>query len=283
MKVSLTDLDSMLYIVAYVHYKAGNRDNVKAVKDNVRRFISSIEKNSGCTHSLRFFQAIGHSNYRKEILPEYKSHRVTPDFITHWKPTIVETFSELGAIAVSSIESDDAINIVGRHIGLNNVVIISSDKDLKQIPCTQYDPFNPHKGAVNDERRWRTVSITEAEKFFWAQVLAGDSTDMPNSLCGIQGVGLKTGLKYVNGITDTFSNVIRDKYTEKYGREDGFERADRTYKMVKLLDGTESYLSDQVQKEIKTILKVYPTKYTEISSISSLFEQNTDIKNLFNT
>ncbi len=114
--IALTDLDSVLHIVANVQYKAGNRDNDKTVKAHVKRFIRTVEKNSGADRMLRFFQDKGHDNYRNEILPEYKSHRKKSDAIECWKPTIVEAFQEMHAIALTAIESDDAINVVARDL-----------------------------------------------------------------------------------------------------------------------------------------------------------------------
>ena len=284
MKVALTDLDSMLHIVAYKQWKAGNRDNKEIVKSHIRRFISTIEKNSGCTHSLRFFQTLGHTNYRKEILPEYKSHRKSTEWVKHWKPAIVEAFDDMGAIALSTIESDDAVSIIGREIGLDDVVVISSDKDMKQMACTQYDPFNAHKGKVNDPRRWVHVTPSFADTFLWQQVLSGDSGDMPNELCGIEGVGEVIAHKNLIMNNIPYKETVQKMYSEKYGSEKGFKRANLTYKMVRILDGTEPYLNVPAKTEIDLLLKIYKPLIQEITSdISNLFKkEQTDVSTLFN-
>jgi len=284
MTVSLIDLDAMLHIISAVQWKAGNRDNKEAVKSHVRRFVSTIEKNSGCTHSLRFFQTIGHTNYRKTILPLYKSNRKTSEAVAHWKPTIVEAFSELKAIPLIHIESDDALNIVGREIGLDKITIVTSDKDMKQMACKQYDPFNSFKGKVHDERRWLDISSTYAYHFLYQQVLTGDPTDMPNELCGIQGVGEATAKKILAKYESEFyETAIKVAYSEKYGDE-GFDRANLTYKMVKLLDGTESYLEEDAKKEISFLIDEYSYNLIPITNdITELFTKDSvDVSKLFN-
>lgn len=280
MTVSITDLDAMLHIVANVQWKAGNRDNKEIVKRHVKRFTATIEKNAGCTHSLRFFQTLNHTNYRKVILPEYKAHRKTSEAVAHWKPTIVEAFEELDAIALTHIESDDALNIVGRDIGLENITIITSDKDMKQMACKQYNPFNSYLGKVQDPRRWLDISAEYANKFLLQQVLSGDPTDMPNALCGIEGVGEGIASK---AIAKGGKKAVRTMYSEKYGSKEGYKRANLTYKMVKLLDGTEKYLSPEVKIEIDVILKIYSSLLKEVPNVASeLFShQKPDVSKLF--
>ena len=266
-KTSLLDLDSMVYTVAYRQYEAGNRDKPKLVVDHIKRFINTVEKNSKCTHALRFFQDLGHSNYRNVLLPEYKGHRVkTPDFIECWKPTIVEAYKDFDAIALTNIESDDAINIAGRDIGLANVTVISSDKDMGQMACDHYNPFK--QGKADDPSRWFTVTKEQAEFFFWQQVITGDSTDMPGELCGIVGVGPATVKKKFAELLPTLSyaEIAQKMYTEKYGEEEGFERANRTFMMVRLLEKEQSYLPLGAETEVELLLKLYSSRVIELKN-----------------
>ena len=239
--IALTDLDSVLHIVANVQYKAGNRDNDKTVKAHVKRFIRTVEKNSGADRMLRFFQDKGHDNYRNEILPEYKSHRKKSDAIECWKPTIVEAFQEMHAIALTAIESDDAINVVARDLK-EEYTILSGDKDMLQIPGKHYNPFSPHLGKVQDPRRWKDIGPVEAERFLWQQIMTGDSVDMPNALCGIEGIGQVTAKKLIEKARKP-SLAVSKAYVDKYGKTEGFNRANLTYKMVKLALLTDDEIS----------------------------------------
>lgn len=284
-KISLTDLDSMVYVVAYNQYvKGSNRDKPKLVKDHVKRFLNTIEKSSKCTHALRFYQDVGHSNYRNVLLPEYKGHRKTPEFVKHWKPTIIEAFQELDAIALTNIETDDAINIAGRDIGLANITVLSSDKDMKQMACDHFNPFK--QGKADDPSRWFTVTKEEAEYFFWQQVITGDSTDMPGELCGIEGVGPGTVKKKFAELSPTmsYSEIAQKMYTDKYGEEVGYERANRTFMMVRLLEAEQSYLPLGAVTEVSLLLQIYKTRITELrNTAKDLFGSNnaTDAADLF--
>ncbi|KKM20728.1 hypothetical protein LCGC14_1642550 [marine sediment metagenome] len=274
----------MLHIVANVQVKAGNKDIPDMVLNHIRVFIASIEKNSGCQHAIKFYQSIGHENYRNCILPQYKAHRIVTEAIKIWKPTIVEAFKEIGGIGLKYIESDDAISVLAEIIGAENVVIVSSDKDMMQVPGIHYNPFKTLKKDQTAEDRWSKATIATAHKFLWQQVLSGDTTDMPNNLCGIEGVGLVTAKALLDnaGIYTPYPKTIEWAYTKKYGSKEGFIRANRTYKMVKLLSkyGCD-FISDypKAHTEMK-ILEL--TESTEIvDEIAQLFYAPNNNPNLF--
>jgi len=272
-RIALIDLDAMLHIVAHVQYKAGNRDNVQAVVNHVARFISTIQKNVKCDKALLFYQGASHTNFRNEILPEYKGHRVTADAVILWKPTILEVFKNTNAIELRHIESDDAIGILANTIGYGKVVVVSSDKDMLQIPTTHYNPFKA--GKADDPSRWITMHMIQANRFFWQQVLCGDSTDMPNSMCGIEGMGPKGAQKLMDAESDdTFQTIVEKAYTKKYGKK-SFERANLTYKLVKILVTHSNYINDKANAEIKEILDSYKDHYIVLTdSIENLFEDS---------
>lgn len=258
--IALIDLDALLHIVANVQYTAGNRSNPGPVENHVLRFISTIQQSSKCEKAFMFYQGMDHTNFRNTILPEYKGHRTTSDALMTWKPTILEMFKESGAMCLTHLESDDAVSILADKYGWNKVTIISSDKDMLQVPALHYNPF---KVGLSAEKRWINQNPSAALAFFWRQVLTGDSTDMPNHLCGIEGVGPTTAKKLCD-VSDNYPKVIQEAYTKKYGSSEGFIRANRTYKMVRLLKlcGND-YISDAAQSEVKFLLEEH-TKF-EIS------------------
>jgi len=193
---------------------------------------------------------------------------------------ILETFFSLDFIKLSTIESDDAISIVAKDLGYENVVIVSSDKDIKQIPCLHYDPY---KGNLTEEQRWRKVTKEEGERLFYAQVLMGDGTDMSLDLCGIKGVGPATAEKMMSGTTE-YGKVIAKAYTQAYGKEKGFKRAALTYKMVRLLDGSDgdSYINPNARFESELILTTYSWSVNEIKNeMDELFPNNPNVADLF--
>lgn len=265
----LIDLDAMLHIVANVQFSAGNRENIKQTKSRVFTFINTIKKNAKCKDYISLYQNMNHTNFRNEILPEYKSHRTTSEAIKTWKSTIIEAFNESNAIGVDFIETDDAISIISNQLNKENCVIISSDKDMAQIEGFHYNPFK--QGTTLDPTRWYYSSFSNAEKFFWAQVLAGDATDMPNAFCGIPGVGVPTALKLLDKFPKStpYFKRVQEIYTNKFKNitpKEVLERALITYKMVRLLDGTEkdAYVNENARKEIDKIKQSYQSyKITE--------------------
>ena len=268
-RLAIVDLDSMLHLVAYNQWFKGNRTNVKAVKQHIHTFYNTIKVNSRCTHVLPVFQN-NSDTFRKEILKEYKAHRKPLEWITHWKPTILEIFDELGGIALGSLESDDAQSILAKDFGYRNTVIVSNDKDMFQVPGTHY---NPYKANLKEPGKWRTVTPEEARYELFIQVITGDPTDMPGSLCGVEGVARKTAVKLIGSRTD-YENVVREAYTKKYGKE-SFKRANLTYKLVRLLTGEpdkDKYAPAAAKIEVNLIKTIYRDLIKPINNtVESLF------------
>lgn len=250
---ALIDLDSMLHIIANVQYSAGNRDRPEEVRNHARRFIANICTNSTDKEVIMMYQTLDHTNFRNEILPEYKGHRTPSDAITLWKSTILEVYKEVGAIGLNHIESDDAQSILAEYIGYDRTVVVTGDKDMQQIPALFY---NPYKKGLKGADRWYSMNVYQANRFFWMQVLAGDPTDMPGELCGIEGIGMGKADKLCDQQLP-FATIVQNAYVNKYG-VDGFKRANRTYKMVRLLHlNNNDYINESAQEEIKTLLAVH--------------------------
>ena len=271
--LSILYLDSMLHIVAAVQYGAGNRDNSEKVKGHVRRFISTICKNSGSDKILMLYQTKGHKNFRNVILPEYKGHRTPSPQIIMWKDVIIEAFREAGAYALHHIETDDAMSILAEHVGYDKVLLITGDKDMQQVPTSFYNPFKPNQKW---EDRWGSATQFQANAFLWHQVLAGDTTDMPSKLCGIEGVGMKTAEKMCAN-DDKFGVIIAREYHRKYGSL-GLRRASLTYQMVRLLrlsDLESSYANADALDESKVLLNEFEEFIVPIEDqVAALFAKS---------
>jgi 5'-3' exonuclease len=180
-RLALIDLDTIMFIIAYRQFKDGNRDNPELVRIHVRDFISTILVRCRADLYSMVYQAKGHSNFRKYFYPDYKSNRPsTPEFIDVWRDTILEEFESLGAIGVKVIESDDVLNI-GYHRLKDKyeLIIVSGDKDLDQIPGEHYNPR---------ENRSYDLSNEQAVFKLYTQILMGDNTD---NIQGIPKVGIK--------------------------------------------------------------------------------------------
>jgi 5'-3' exonuclease len=286
MKTALIDLDAMLYIIAIVQFQAGNRDNKTSVRNHVKRFLSNIEKNSKCDQTIKFYQKAGHQNYRNILLPQYKEHRKPKEAVVLWKPTILEVFDELDAIALNYIESDDAISVVAQDMGYDKVTVVSGDKDMYQIPSLHYNPFR--RGLkINDERRWYNVNKETAERFLWSQILMGDSTDVGGEFCGIEGVATGRAKKILDH-KRPYRLSTQLAYAKKYGADDGYKRASLTYKMVKLLTADLDkfeYVPVDAKIEVEKLLSTYPknikTLEDKMAALFGFSSTNTNVDDLF--
>jgi hypothetical protein len=144
---------------------------------------------------------------------------------------------------------------------------------MKQVIGSHFNPFK--KGPRDDDSRWFHINRFYANRFLWEQVLSGDGGDMPIDAtgAGIEGVGPATAAKMTDN-NDTFGVIIEREYTKKYGAEKGFLRAQITYKMVRLLDGsdTDAYAGAEALEEIREVKRVFREYVVEVSNdVGALF------------
>ena len=113
-------------------------------------------------------------NFRKKILPEYKGHRNRKK-PCGYKRVISELKKEYKVIIKPTLEADDTMGIYATKYPGN--IIVSPDKDMKQIPGKLY----------NFEETF-TVSKEDGAKWHLIQSAAGDQTD---GYSGVPGIGVK--------------------------------------------------------------------------------------------
>ena len=113
-------------------------------------------------------------NFRKKILPEYKGHRNRKK-PCGYKRVIKELYNNYEVIMTPNLEADDALGIYAtQHTGN---VIVSPDKDMKQIP-----------GKLYNLDEVFTITKEAGAKWHLIQSLAGDQTD---GYPGVPGIGVK--------------------------------------------------------------------------------------------
>ena len=120
----------------------------------------------------------GKNNFRYNVLPSYKHNRVGLE-----KPKLYHQLKEYLAKNYitkekDTLEGDDVMGILATRFP-GQFVLCTIDKDLHQIPGEMYD--------------WNTEGFTktteeEADRFFYKQVLMGDSCD---GYTGCPGIGPK--------------------------------------------------------------------------------------------
>ena len=116
-------------------------------------------------------------NFRKKIYPDYKGHRMKRKPLGY-KRLVNYCRENHNFKLIEGLEADDTIGIEAtRHADSSNI-IVSPDKDLKQIPSVLWN--------LTDD----VVEITKEEGDRWhlVQSLSGDPTD---GYSGCPGIGVK--------------------------------------------------------------------------------------------
>ena len=143
---------------------------------NVERDLAKIKAEFFDAETILFFS--DSKNFRKKIYPEYKGHRNRKK-PCGYKRVIRALGLSYEVIVMDTLEADDSLGIYATANPGN--VVVSPDKDLKQIPGKLYDLKEVHDISVLDGHRWH-----------WIQTLAGDQTD---GYSGVPGYGVKTAAK----------------------------------------------------------------------------------------
>jgi len=195
-KLAIIDADSMIYIIAW---KFKTKKVANMVRISLNQFIHELLKASGATHYVGFYGSSDKTtapNFRFALDPEYKANRPeTPEFITKWRPTIHKEMSDKwGFLPVSGMEADDAVSITKRRYEkeYDEIVVITADKDLKQLAGITHFDMGKHK--------FTDITQLEADKFFVEQLLKGDTGD---NVKGLPGIGPKTAAALVAGCKTT--------------------------------------------------------------------------------
>ena len=141
-------------------------------------------------------------NFRKKILPSYKGHRNRKK-PCGYRRVISELSKQYEVIRMPTLEADDAMGIYATANPGN--VIVSPDKDMRQIPGKLYNM---------DE----LVEITEEEGRQWhlIQTLAGDQTD---GYSGVPGIGIKRAVALFDECEYCWDTVVK-AFTDKDLTED---------------------------------------------------------------
>ena len=113
-------------------------------------------------------------NFRKKIAPSYKGHRNRKK-PCGYKRVINKLKTEFDVVIMPTLEADDAMGIYATQYPGN--VIVSPDKDMKQIPGTLYNLDEKFTITSDSGTAWHLI-----------QCLSGDQTD---GYSGVPGIGVK--------------------------------------------------------------------------------------------
>jgi DNA polymerase-1 len=163
----------------------------REVKKTIRRIIRGWTEEFG-TKDVKVALS-GSKNFRHDIYPDYKGNR-TGRKPLGWKPIRDWLYSTGKCRQVEGLEADDLLGIWATSGKYHDPIIISDDKDFRQIPGRTY---SPRSGEL------RTIGLEEADYYHLEQSLVGDRVD---NYPGCPGVGpVKAGaiLRSVGARGDT--------------------------------------------------------------------------------
>lgn len=151
------------------------------VKGAINGIGAACQKKFGMKFNMEFFHT-STTNFRDDILPEYKANRIgtrKPSHLKACKDYVARYYTEL---TEDGLEADDLLGIRSYECHAEGIesAIVTNDKDLKTIPGWNYDWV---KGV------WTRGTVTEAMKFFYAQTIGGDTAD---NIPGVSGLGVNS-------------------------------------------------------------------------------------------
>ena len=161
----------------------------KEAYGNTTRELDKIKSEFFDSNIILFFS--DSTNFRKQVASDYKGHRNRKK-PCGYKRVINKLAESYKLIIMPSLEADDAMGIYATSN--DDCIIVSPDKDMKQIPGTVYNLKETF--TINEISGWQ---------WFLIQTLAGDSTD---GYAGAPGFGVKTSSKFFGENGYTWNSVV---------------------------------------------------------------------------
>ena len=221
--IILLDADSLVFASCY---NTGSEDIFYTdLEDAVSKFdeqfmaiINEIEKRYDIKKIMTFNGSKG--NFRKILNSEYKANRKKqdlPPLLHHMHEYVKKNYSSIYGYGV---ETDDLVarywKNLSDEIGKENVMIVSIDKDYKQLPCLYYNYHYKWKEFYN-------ITNDQALYNFYEQMITGDSADNVNFFKGKGKVfaktylnGCKSKFSYTKKLFKLFTELYKGKAREKY-------------------------------------------------------------------
>lgn len=177
--------------------------------------INSIMKKVSGVEYIIYYG--GKDNFREQIatIQKYKGNRNPDQRPIYYEELKLRLKSKYGAIQAQGQEADDELGIKFtelRNKGLD-CILCTKDKDLNMIPGLHFNMNNDKIFNVTEE---------EAIKFFYTQMLTGDTVD---NIRGCKGIGPKIAQRLLKDLTteEEMYAVVLESYKKCY--EDKAEEA----------------------------------------------------------
>jgi len=177
--------------------------------------FNEIEEKHQITDIKYFFTKCKY-NFRKQINSEYKANRKGNKWVGRLRDYLILNLD--GSFASDEYEADDLIYFNTQLMDVNDYIICSIDKDLKQIEGLHFDYYQlkvkDDEGVEYKVRKgFQYVTKVQAENLIFEMLLTGDTSD---NIKGIYGIGKKKAEKLLKDKT-TFGKfrVICQEYKKE--------------------------------------------------------------------
>lgn len=173
----------------------------------VKRDLDRISEKFGAFSEMILFFSDS-CNFRKDIVPTYKGNRQRKK-PCGYKRVIGKLKTEFKVITMPWLEADDSLGIYATQNPGN--VIVSPDKDMKQIPGML---FNLEESTL--------INKTDGAKWHLLQSASGDNTD---GYSGIPGVGIKRATKFFVEKGWSWKTLVEEYEAKGLTEKDALENA----------------------------------------------------------
>lgn len=145
----------------------------ETAKAEAQKWIDELVEKLDADDAIIAMSDPGRRYFRHDLWPTYKdgrTHGRTPLLLSAMKAFLRnEPFKSK---CKPMLEADDVLGIMATHPTMvpGEKIVVTADKDLKQIPGLHFNPRLP-KAEVEE------VTEAQADEFFYEQALTGDPTD----------------------------------------------------------------------------------------------------------
>lgn len=158
--------------------------------------------------------------FRKELLAEYQAHRPEMDdelgsqFAKAYR--VIEAFG-IPIYSKAGFEADDVIGTIARTCNVDEVVVVTGDRDMLQLVDDNIKLYMPGKGLLSSTLYGEKETVermgVKPSLIIDLKGLIGDASD---NYKGVPGIGPKTAMKLLNQF-GSFEGIYQnlDKVQEK--------------------------------------------------------------------
>ena len=142
------------------------------------------------------------NNFRKKIFPDYKGHRMKRKPLGY-RRLINHCKENYKFCILPTLEADDAIGIDATRFADPENIVVSPDKDMKQIPSNLW---NLSDDVVE-------ITVEDGDRWHLIQTLSGDPTD---GYSGCPGIGVKRATELLDKNENKWRLHVKPSEIEGY-------------------------------------------------------------------